>query len=74
MPAPCLAFIIHVAFNPASAALVNEATAATTLPSSQWTLATAVPATSPCPTAESGKLHTRVVPSFIDVFWQQFPD
>ena len=26
------------------------------------------------PTAESGKLHTLVVPSFIDVFWQQFPD
>ena len=62
MPAPCLTFIIHVAFNPASMAPRRAAGCG-------GSRAAAV-----SPTTESGKLYTLVVPSFIDVFWQQFPD
>ena len=70
MPAPCLPFIIHVAFNPASMAATAPRRSVR-----RAVLPVAVAVGLLCsPTAESGKLHTLVVPSFIDVFWQQFPD
>ena len=70
MPAPCLPFIIHVAFNPASTAATAPRRAAPRRAAAGCGGSRAAAS----PTAESGKLHTLVVPSFIDVFWQQFPD
>ena len=70
MPAPCLPFIIHVAFNPASMAASAPRRAAPAAPAARCGGSRAASS----PTTESGKLHTLVVPSFIDVFWQQFPD
>lgn len=69
MPAPCLPFIIHVAFNPASMAATAPRRAAPCCVAGCGGSRAAA-----SPTTESGKLHTLVVPSFIDVFWQQFPD